>query len=324
MPDVICLGEVIVDMIAMDRDAGLDETRGFFKYPGGATANVAVGVVRMGGSSAFLGAQADDPFGRFLYRSLMNEGVDVRGMKFRAGERTVFGFIAVRSDQTKEVMFYRDHNSEMFLTPEEIDPDMIARGRIFHFGIICLRTGLKQAATKKAVEAARAAGLLVSFDVNYRPHAWPSRELAMERFADILPSVDILKIADEEWPLLFGGPPDVRGIEWIMKMGVRVLIISRGEQGSTLITSGGLEVSSPGFPISAAETTGAGDAFTAATLTRLASLLSQGRTLDGLTPSDWAEILRVANAAGALTCTRPGAMPALPAMEEIREFLRSR
>jgi len=321
MPDVVCMGEVIVDMIATDRDAGLDGTRGFDKFPGGATANVAVGVCRMGGSSRFLGVVADDPFGRFLIDALLKEGVDVSRMRRRTGERTVIGFIALRSDQTKEVIFYRDPQSEMFLTPDELTPDAFCDSLFFHFGIICLSTEAKLAATRKALQIARVNNLLISFDVNFRPHAWQSSALAFDRLMEALPSVDILKMAEEEIPLLFGGEAEEGAVQKILAMGVKAIIISRGADGATLVTPG-LCMSSSGFPVKAAETTGAGDAFIAAVLVSLTQKRREGKAIHDITKSEWEEILRYANAAGALTCTRPGAMTAIPTADEISRFIR--
>lgn len=320
MPDVVCLGEVIVDMIATDRDAGLDGTRSFDKFPGGATANVAVGVCRMGGSSRFLGVVANDAFGRFLIDALLKEGVDVSRMRRRAGERTVIGFIALRSDQTKEVIFYRDPQSEMFLTPDELAPDAFCNSVIFHFGIICLSTKAKLAATRKALQIARMNNLLTSLDVNYRSHAWQSSALARKRLIEVLPSVDILKMAEEEIPLLFGGEMEEGAVQKILAMGVKAIIISRGANGATLVTHS-LRMSSAGFPVRAAETTGAGDAFIAAVLVSLTKKRREGKTLQEITKGEWEEILRHANAAGALTCTRAGAMTAIPTHIEIVEFL---
>jgi len=323
MPDIICLGEVIVDLVAMDRDTGLKDTRGFFKFPGGATANVAVGISRLGGKSGFLGAVSDDPFGEFLRKSLDDEGVDTSRMRSRHGEHTVFGFIGVKSDQSKEVIFYRQPHAEMFLSPGELDPEYFDGARIFHFGIICLRTDQKFETTMKCLEFARNRNLPVSLDTNYRPHAWPSAAFALERLRKILPMVTVFKIAEEEWPLLFGGEPDDQEIRDILETGVRVVIISRGPRGATVITPSYRETI-PGFAIPAAETTGAGDAFTACCLERLAGFDNPGSGIQQLEPGGWREIIRKANAAGALTCMKPGAIPALPTKSELDRFLESK
>jgi len=283
--DVVCLGEVIVDMIAMDRDKTLEQTAGFYKFPGGATANVAVGICRLGGTSGFWGALADDAFGRFLKNSLKTEGVDVSAMKQRPRERTVIGFIAVKSDQTKDVIFYRDFESEMFLAPEEINEQTLSQSLIFHFGIICLRTPLKTQTTLKCLELAKKHGSFVSLDVNYRAHAWESREMAYNQLVRALPNVDLLKMADEEFPLLFGIPITEQKAEEILKKGPCALVISHGARGATVFTEK-IKLTVPGFKINAVETTGAGDAFTASLLVQISNVLKQGKSIDTLSSKE--------------------------------------
>lgn len=320
MPDIICLGEVIVDMIAMDPDAGLGGTRGFYKFPGGATANVAVGICRMGGQSGFLGAQADDHFGRYLMDAIKKEGVDVSRMNIRPGEISVIGFLSVKSDQTKEVIFYRDPSSEIFLKPEEIDSEYFQSAKIFHFGIICMGSDARRETTRKCLKVAKENGCLVSLDVNYRPHAWPSHETARRYFYEALEHVDILKIADEEWPLLFENEWDKRGEAELLDKGVKIIVISEGIRGATLVTPD-VRISVPAFNINSIETTGAGDAFTASSLSSIVGKLKEGSKIYELDEDDWREILRKANAAGGLACTKPGAIPAIPTMKEIESLL---
>lgn len=329
MPDVVCLGEVIIDMIAMDSDVGLGGTRAFYKSPGGATANVAVGVCRLGGSSRFLGVVADDPFGRYLLNALNEEGVDTAFMKSRAGERTVVGFIARNSDQSKEVIFYRDPHSEMFLLPEEITPEAFENAQILHFGIICLRTDQKLSTTQKAVQMAREKGMIISFDLNYRPHAWQSRQFARERLFSMLGQIDILKMAEEELPLLFDDNDEKSVVNMMLEKGVNIVIISRGERGSSLFRKE-FKIDAPPFHVKAVETTGAGDAFMAGMIVEIAGRNSgQGSPRDNFLSKDektaMAELMEgisVANAAGALTCTRPGAMIAIPKREEVMELCK--
>ena len=320
MPDVICLGEVIVDLIAMDKDVGLAGTKGFYKFPGGATANVAVGVSRMGAKGGFMGVVSDDAFGDYLKNSMDAENVDVSQIRLRKGERTVVGFIAVRSDHAKDVIFYKDHDSEMFLSAEELNPEFFAASSIFHFGIICLRTEHKRRTTLRALEIAGDKGLSVSFDVNYRSHAWPSQEMAQERFHEVLDYVDILKIAEEEWPLLFGEEENPESAQKIINRGVKALVISRGENGSTIVTPDFRE-NVPAFSIEAIETTGAGDAFTACMLSGLAKILRSDRKIEDIEKPEWLEIIKRSNAAGAIACLKHGAMPAIPDTKALNDFL---
>jgi fructokinase len=322
MPDVICLGEAIVDLIAIDQNSSLSDTRGFYKFPGGATANVAVGICRMGASSGFLGAISSDPFGTFLKKSLEKEGVDISRMKVHKEEKTVFGFISVKNDQTKEVIFYRDPESEMFLSRDEIDTDFFNDTQIFHFGIICLRTLLKKQTTLKCLKIARDKGLTVSFDTNYRPHAWESGKMALSCFMEVIDKVDILKIADEEWPLFFGRKHTDEDATKLLDKGVKMVIVSRGPEGATLYTPD-FKLQVPGFSVKVMETTGAGDAFMACLLAQITKKLKDKKKISSLKKENWKDIVFRSNAAGALTCMKAGAIPAIPDSSQIDTFLKS-
>lgn len=320
MTDVIGLGEVIVDMIATQPEAGLAGTPGFLKFPGGAVANVMAGVARLGGSSAMLTSFAGDAFGRWLREEMQRAGVDISRAETAAHPaRTPAGFIAIAPDGGKDVQFYRHADWEHFPSPAIAAPENMQGGLFFHFGIVCLLNDAKAKTTLAALRCAKNCGLLVSFDPNYRPHAWPSRRTAMERFEQAIDFVDVLKISDEEWPLLSRREEPAAEAGEFFRAGVKLLVVSRGERGATLMTRRH-RVEIPAFPCRCVETTGAGDAFMAALLVQLCAELREGRRPESLNESQLRRIGRFACAAGALATTKPGAFSAMPTLANVKNF----
>ncbi len=129
MPDVVCLGELLIDFVPTVTGTSLIDAPAFKKAPGGAPANVAVGLARLGLASAFMGKVGDDPFGHFLAQILADAGVDVSPLRFTAQARTALAFVSLRADGEREFMFYRHPSADMLLTPDEIDEGVLAGGQ---------------------------------------------------------------------------------------------------------------------------------------------------------------------------------------------------
>ncbi|OPZ80313.1 MAG: 5-dehydro-2-deoxygluconokinase [bacterium ADurb.Bin429] len=138
MPDVICLGELLIDFTSLQPGASLIETPGFEKNAGGAPANVAVAVSMLGGTAAFLGMVGDDEFGRYLAYMLEDRGVDVGGLRYSADAHTTLAFVALRADGEREFIFYRNPGADMLYGPSDLDEGCIAESLILHHGSISL------------------------------------------------------------------------------------------------------------------------------------------------------------------------------------------
>ncbi|NOZ23974.1 MAG: carbohydrate kinase [Planctomycetes bacterium] len=321
MPDVITLGELIIDFVSTKEDVSLKDAPGFTKAPGGAPANVAVGVVRLGRTAGFIGKVGDDPFGHYLADVVQSAGVDISNMSYSKEARTALALIAVLSDGSKDLFFYRNPGADMTLSPSDFDDDYIRSAKAFHFGSISLIDESPREATLHAVNVAKDAGLLISYDPNYRPSLWPSEQEARERMPSVFEYCDVVKISDEEWEVVTGTEDFDKGCDKVLAAGPKLVIISMGEKGCTYKTASGSGQIEP-YQVEVAETIGAGDGFTAALLVRLLDELDAGQSLDTI-PNDKIEsILRFANAVGALTCTKVGAIPALPTREEAEAFVQ--
>ena len=306
---VICLGEILVDFVAREAGVSVGEAASFQRVMGGAPANVAVGVSRLGRSSAFLGCVGDDPFGRFLTAELRAEGVDVAGLQTTVAARTSLAFVSLDAAGERSFVFFRQPGADMLLAAAQLDRARLSRARIFHFGSFSLSAEPAASATREALRLARAVGALSSYDPNLRLHLWPDAEAARRAILPLIDQADILKLSAEELPILTVDG-DARSL-W--RNSLRALIVTDGGRGARLITPSG-EWRAPGFRVRTVDTTGAGDAFVAALLARLAE---QPNAL-AAAPE---ETLRYACAAGALATTARGATTAMPTQKAIQQLL---
>lgn len=318
--DVVCLGELLVDMFPAEVGRPLHEVSAFRPVPGGAPANVAVAAARLGVRSAFVGKVGDDPFGHHLARTLAREGVDVRGVRYDPKARTTMAFIAQPDVNSYDIVFYRNPGADTMLRSDELDESLLREGRGLHFGSLGLTAEPSRGATLHAMEVARGAGALVSLDVNYRPRLWEGPECARRAVLPLLPGVDVLKVNEGELALLTDcRDPDV-GSRALLAMGPALVVVTMGPQGSYFRCAAGAG-HVPAFAVDTVDATGSGDAFAAGLLT---ALLGAESWRGELVPDRLGEILRYANAAGALTTLRQGVIPALPTAAEVEAFLALR
>src|SRR5919202_5121391 len=203
MPTVLCLGEALIDFVADVAGVSLVECPGFRKAPGGAPANVAVGLARLGVEAAFAGKVGDDPFGHFLRDTFAAAGVDTRPMLLSAESLTGLAFVSLMANDERDFLFYRNPSDDMLLRWDEVPESLFQGARIFHHGSITLISEPSRTATIVAAAHAREAGCLVSYDVNLRLPLWESEAAAREGIKDGLPGVDIVKVSEEEGEFLF-------------------------------------------------------------------------------------------------------------------------
>lgn len=315
--DVVCLGELLIDMFPSEVGKRLVEVEAFRPKPGGAPANVAVGLARLGIHSAFIGKVGDDAFGHHLVKILAAEKVETRGMRFDKEARTTMAFIASPDENTAEFVFYRNPGADMLLTPAELDHTLLSETKALHFGSLSLVDDPIRAAALEAIKLTRNAGGLISLDVNYRPTLWDSEEAAYRSVTAVLPSVNLVKVNEVELKLLSGTKELAEGSKALLQMGPQVCVITLGGQGSYFAVGeeGGFV---PSFAVKTVDATGCGDAFVAGLL---ACLVRDQPWRDQLTAPRMRENLVYANAVGALTAMTQGAIPALPTANMVDEFL---
>jgi fructokinase len=321
--DIVCLGELLIDMFPAELGRRLTQVSAFRPKPGGAPANVAVAAARLGAQSAFIGKVGDDAFGHYLADVLHAESVDVTGIRFDERARTTMAFVAKPDENTSEFVFYRNPGADMLLRADELAVDLLRSTRAFHFGSISLIDQPSRDATLHAIRFAREVGALVSFDVNYRPSLWPSPQAARERIVEALPSADLVKVNEWEVCLLTDARPaqveaglDVLSSR-LLAHGPAMCVVTLGSKGSffrTAADSGFV----PGFAVKTVDATGCGDGFVAGLLCQLV----RGNWRDRLTADQMGQALRYANAVGALTSMTLGVIPALPTAAQVDTFLQ--
>lgn len=316
--DIVCLGELLIDMFPAEVGRRLVEVSAFYPKPGGAPANVAVAAARLGARSAFIGKVGDDAFGHYLAGVLAGEKVETRGIRFDPVARTMLAFIAMPDENTAEFVFYRNPGADMLLRPDELEQDLLQNTRVFHFGSISLIHEPSRSATVEAARLAREAGALISFDVNYRPSLWAETPAALDIMTGMLSQVDVVKVNETELELLSGQADLAAGSMALLRQGPGLCVVTLGPRGSYYqIAAGGEHV--PGFSVQAVDAVGCGDAFTAALLYRLTG--RPGAWRERLNPVQLRQLLRFANAVGALTAQKQGVIPALPTAAQVSEFL---
>ena len=318
MPEAIALGELLIDFVSVEKDVSLADLPDFTGAAGGAPANVAVGLSRLGVTAGFIGKIGRDPFGEFLRRTLDSENVDTELLRVSEGARTTLAFVASRSDGHKDICFYRNPGADTLLTAEEVNPIYLRSAQLFHFGSVSLSKSPAREATVHAAILARKAGLLVSYDPNWRPTLWPDPHEARGRIWEALKFAHVVHCAEEEWEFMTGTADLEVGARRILGAGPRLLVVTLGQRGC-YYDDGENRGEVPGFEVDAVDPLGAGDAFVAALLSQLLYAPREERL-----PHDrLREIMVYANAAGALTCTRRGVIPSLPTADELDRFLAS-
>lgn len=311
---ITSIGEILVDMTQSHIDEnGIPH---FAANPGGAPANVAVAASKLGAQAGFIGCVGDDAFGALLRDTLIRYGVSVDGLQTTDQRNTTLAIVTVDSKGERSFSFYRKPGAD---TAIQADPAIqAARGTgILHFGSVSLTDPACRDAVVATVQAAKADGALISYDPNYRASLWADEDAAVRQMRAVLPLCDIIKISDEETMLLCGKQDPREALEHLMALGVRLAVVTLGAQGA-LWRCGDLEGRAMGFPVTVADTNGAGDTFFGAFLSRIAA---RGGIAE-LTAEEINSFVRFANRAASITTSRPGAIPAMPTLNEVQEGLQ--
>ncbi|WP_270913960.1 MULTISPECIES: carbohydrate kinase family protein [unclassified Allofournierella] len=305
------IGEVLIDLT----QTGVNDQNVpmLAANPGGAPANVAVAAARLGAQTAFCGKVGRDGFGSYLSQVLQENGVNVSGLH-TSKTPTTMAVVTLSQEGERSFRFVRGADVE--LCPEEIDIRSLANTKVLHFGSVSLTAGAARSATIFAARQARQQGVLVSYDPNYRASLWESEENAVEWMRNPLPLVDLIKLSEEELPLLTGTADPETASRYLEELGIQLVLITMGEKGAFYRWQGKTGVV-PGVATSVADTNGAGDTFLGAALSRLTA--RGDRPLEKLTAEELEKVLAFANRAASITCSRSGAIPAMPTLDELEE-----
>lgn len=319
-PRVLCFGEILIDRLADQLGRSREEIESWTPYPGGAPANVACSLVKLGTSSGFIGCVGKDQVGEELVQLLQTQGVDVTGVqrhptaptrqvdvvRTATGDRIFAGFTGYDTTEFADTK----------LQASDLPEQLFEAADFLVLGTLELAYPDSAASVHKALQLAEHYDVKVLLDVNWRPVFWTNPETAPQTIQELFKQVDFLKLSKEEAELLFH-TSDPGAITYRLDS-VEGVLVTDGEHGCTYCLSEN-EGSLPAFDVKVADTTGAGDSFVAGFVHQLCQLGIQ-RLAD-------AEIARTvvtyASATGALTTMKPGAIAAQPTAAEVEAFLKS-
>lgn len=316
MATVFTIGEALIDWVPAQRGVELKQVESFTKAAGGAPANVACAVAVLGGSSAFIGKLGEDAFGDFLVETMSAVGVDTSRVLRTKEANTAMAFVSLGADGNRDFSFYRNPSADMLLRADEIGSPFKS-GDVLHFCSVDLIDAPVKDAHREAIRKCREAGGIVSFDPNVRLPLWPDPESCRRAILDFLPLAHLVKISDEELTFITGIQDEEEALQALFTGDVRHIIYTRGAAGAVWL-SREFRTEVAGHAVQAVDTTGAGDAFIGALLY---GMHRQPNFLEGISEHFAAALLAFANAAAAVTTTRPGAIAALPLPEEIEQLL---
>ncbi|MBQ5544380.1 MAG: carbohydrate kinase [Clostridia bacterium] len=318
MKDIVTVGEILIDMTNSGRK---DSIPLYTANPGGAPANVAVAASKLGAGTAFIGKVGKDYFGDFLRRTLEENRVDVSGMRTDNEARTTMAVVSLSETGERSFSFYRRNCADVLLTSDEISLALLSDTHMLHFGSVSLTDEPSRSATVFAAQKAKEYGATVTYDPNYRANLWKSETQAVEQMKSVLGFIDILKISDEELPLLTGTDNYETGTKQLYDTyGIPLILLTLGPQGA-YYRRGEKIGRVDGFKVKVADTNGAGDTFFGAFLSRMSAL--EIYDPNNLTPQQLYECIRTANLAASITTSRHGAIPAMPDLKELEKRWQS-
>lgn len=313
--DVTALGEILIDFTPCGKSAA--GQRVFEQNPGGAPANVLACLNKCGKKTAFIGKVGNDMHGQFLVDVLNDSGICTDGVVVDDNVFTTLAFVALSDSGERSFSFARKPGADTCLTQEELKEEIIRDSKVFHIGSLSLTAEPAKGTTFKALEIAKEAGCIISYDPNYRAPLWDSKEAAIEGMRSVVSYADVMKISDEETALLTDIAEPEGAAKKLVDMGVSIVAVTLGSEGALVCTKEG-SVVVPGYKADMVDTTGAGDSFWGGFLK---CLLESEKRPEDVSLEETAGFAKYGNAVASLCVEKRGAIPAMPSVEEIKERL---
>jgi 5-dehydro-2-deoxygluconokinase len=306
--DVCVLGRIGYDLYALDRGRPLAEVENFTRRLGGSSANIAVGLARLGKSVAMISCVGDNALAEYLLSFLEKEGVGTEHVRRVPGHSTSLCLTEVSPPSSFRQVFYRDRPADALVDVGEAELALVRAARLFVTNGTSLCASPSREATTRALAAAREAGVGTAFDVDYRASSWPAPEAAGTAARTVFPLVDAVIGNEEECALVTGAAAAADQVRGLLGTGVRLLVRKRGDAGVEAFTAEESASAAP-IPVDVGSTIGAGDGFAAGFL----AARLEGRPLR--------ECLRRGNAAAAVVVSRVSCSDAMPYLHELEQML---
>lgn len=312
MKKVYCIGELLIDFVAENQGSDLSKANEFTKKAGGAPANVACAISKLGGNSTFIGCVGEDPFGTFLLNVLDTSGVDI-SLAQRSRTFTTLAFVSLAEDGERDFVFSRGADREL-----KYDPSLKKnfKANMIHLGAAtALLGGSMEEAYGHYFFDALTQDAFISFDPNFRGDLWRDNEASFVR--KCMPFIEkshLCKFSLEEAKLLSGKKDIDSACDFLHEVGAQLITITLGSEG-TLVSNNGLRQTVPSIKVTPVDTTGAGDAFIGCLLQQISTLNDTGQILGD--NALLAQMVQNANKAGAITTTNFGAIESLPDQNQL-------
>lgn len=319
MSTIVCFGEALIDFLAAPEGG---QGRVFRQFAGGAPANAAVAIARLGGACEFVGMLGRDMFGDFLLDSLHEAGVGTRFVRRTDRANTALAFVSLDARGERSFSFYRPPAADLLFEQGDFDDACFRDLGIFHVCSNSMTDAHIAETTLSGLQRARAAGALTSVDVNLRPALWPEGKPMIERLWQALALADMVKLAREELEFLQQGATTADAVIERLLHDARLVLVTDGGEPLCWHTRNGSGVITPP-QVATLDTTAAGDAFIGGLLCQLQKTGIRAHQFDGFIAdaAPLEQALRYAAACGAFAVTRHGAFAALPTHEEALALL---
>lgn len=314
------IGEALIDFIPEVKGQRLKDVPSFTRVAGGAPANVAGAVTKLGIPSKFLTKLGDDPFGDYIVEVLDEAGIDTSHIKRDKEAETALAFVSLASDGNRDFKFYRKNSADLRYSVYDIEPDVLDDCGMIHFCSVDLVNSPMKDAHKKLIDMANGKDVLVSFDPNLRFSLWDDLQELKETVNEFLPFADIIKISDEELEFITGHTDIREAVSDLLNGRTKYVIYTKGKDGAEIYTKHGM-TEAPGYSIDVRDTTGAGDSFIGAFLYQL--LRDEVRDLEAVDLGTLKKYLDFANAYAACTTTKEGALAAMADAREFADFRKN-
>ena len=316
MMDVVALGELLIDFTCQSVDA--DGYPTMAALPGGAPANFLAALSQFGAKTALLGKVGADAFGKLLTATLAKAGIETRGLIATDQVFTTLAFVTLDDTGNREFSFSRKPGADTCIAFEELDLSLIDEAKVFHFGTLSLTHEPARSATCQAVDYAKKAGKLITYDPNLRKPLWKDLEEAKSALLWGLEQADVVKISDEEVEFLFGMGVQEGAAHILNQFGVKLVFVTCGADGCFFQNplAKGHVPSLSGIQV--VDTTGAGDIFGGSAVCKL---LQTGKAPETLTYEELTDIVRFACTAAGLSTTRPGGISSIPTLSQVEALL---
>ena len=316
MMDVVALGELLIDFTCQSVDT--DGYPTMAAHPGGAPANFLAALSQFGAKTALLGKVGTDAFGKLLTATLAKAGIETRGLIATDQVFTTLAFVTLDDTGNREFSFSRKPGADTCIAFEELDLSLIDEAKVFHFGTLSLTDEPARSATCQAVDYAKKAGKLITYDPNLRKPLWKDLEEAKSALLWGLEQADVVKISDEEVEFLFAMGVQEGAAHILNQFGVKLVFVTCGADGCFFQNplAKGHVPSLSGIQV--VDTTGAGDIFGGSAVYKL---LQTGKAPEALTEEELTDIVRFACTAAGLSTTRPGGISSVPTLSQVEALL---